>query len=62
MDSQVKKDAKERKQKREELIDKVEETIKSVCENVKKEEGLSGEYSSTVSALAQLVEARALLD
>ena len=48
--------------KREVLIEKVDETIKSVCEKVQGNDLCPSEYADTIKALATLVEARAKLD
>lgn len=48
-------------QKRDALVDKVDETIESVCEKVKRDDLCPGEYADAVKALAALVEARARL-
>ncbi len=43
------------------LTVKVDSTIEAVCEKIKKDDVVIGEYANTIQALAMLVMARALL-
>ncbi|MCI5874461.1 MAG: hypothetical protein PUJ55_10815 [Clostridiales bacterium] len=45
----------------EKLIEKVDETIEKVCNEIQKKTAIDEDYADTVKALASLLEARAKL-
>ena len=49
-------------EKKMDLLNEVDEVIKSICEKIRKSDCTPGEYADTVKALAELVNARAEME